>query len=44
MRVVVYLEKNCSKHRESVSYKFVNSYESIQHVYPSNTNTYEVST
>ena len=23
-------------------YKFINSYESIQHVYPSNTNTYDI--
>ena len=28
--------------RERGSYKFINSYESIQHVYPSNTNTYEI--
>ena len=29
-----------SRERERVSYKFINSYESIQYVYPSNTNTY----
>ena len=40
MRVLVCEEKHCSKERERESYKFINSYESIQHVYPSNTNIY----
>ena len=39
MRVVVYQEKYCSRERERVSYNFINSYEFIQHAYPSNTNT-----
>ena len=45
MRVVVYKEnknfqRERERERERVSYKFINSYESIQHVYPSNTNIY----
>ena len=43
MKVVVYQETNCQKERERerVKYKFINSsYESMQHVYPSKTNTY----
>ena len=39
MRVVVYYEKKKNS-RERVSYKFINSYESIEDVYHSNTNTY----
>ena len=42
MRVVVYQEKLCQREREREreSYKFINTYESIQHVYHSNTSTY----
>ena len=32
-------EREGERERERVSYKFINSYESIQHVYPSITNT-----
>ena len=39
MRVVVFQEKKL-RERERESYKFINSYESIQHIYPSNTNKY----
>ena len=39
MRVVVFQEKKL-RERKRESYKFINSYESIQYVYPSNTNTY----
>ena len=40
MRVVVYYEKKKKNYRERVSYKFINSYESIEDVYHSNKNTY----
>ena len=39
MRVVVFQEKKL-RERKRESYKFINSYESIQHIYPSNTNKY----